>query len=80
MLTKKFIEHFGACLRALAERDGRPRSDHARFLLPLADCLNSITPLAAEKASLALTYAPSVVCEPPLGKQDQNNGQPECHP
>jgi hypothetical protein len=36
-LTEKFVEHFGACLRALAERNGRPRSDHAGFLLPLAE-------------------------------------------
>jgi len=36
-LTKKFIEHFCACLRALAERAGRPRSDHTGFLLPLAE-------------------------------------------
>ena len=36
-LTEKLIEHFCACLRALAERDGRPRSDHAGFLLPLAE-------------------------------------------
>ena len=38
-LTEKFVEHFGACLRPLAERDGRPRSDHAGFLLPLAEML-----------------------------------------
>ena len=38
-LTKKFIEHFCACLRTLAKRDGRARSDYAGFLLPLAEML-----------------------------------------
>ena len=38
-LTEKFVEHFGARLRPLAERDGRPLSDHAGLLLPLAEML-----------------------------------------
>ena len=39
LLAEKLIDHFCACLRALAERDGRPRSDHAGSLLPLAEML-----------------------------------------
>jgi hypothetical protein len=52
---RKLIEHFGACLRALAERDGRPRSDHARFLLPLAELLKIRHRTAGSRESFART-------------------------
>jgi hypothetical protein len=68
-LTEKLIEHFGACLRTLAERDGCRRSDHARFLLPLAEMQSVTAPLAAEKASLALSCDFGAVCEPPFGSK-----------
>ena len=68
-LAEKLIEHFRARLRTLAERDGCPRSDHARFLLPLAEMQSVTAPLAAEKASLALTCDFGAVCKPPVGSK-----------
>jgi hypothetical protein len=38
--SESLAEHFGSRLRSLAECDGGPRSDHARFLLPLTERLN----------------------------------------
>ena len=38
--SESLAEHFGSRLRWLAECDGGPRSDHARFLLPLTERLN----------------------------------------
>jgi hypothetical protein len=40
LLVEKFIEHFGAGLRALAERDAGLPSDDACFPLPLAELLD----------------------------------------
>jgi hypothetical protein len=40
LLPEKFIEHFGARLRALAEREADLRSDDARFPLSLAEMLD----------------------------------------
>src|SRR5262249_2081658 len=67
-LTEKFVEHFGACLRALAERNGRPRSEASCCLSQ--KCSKSATaPRAAEKASPALTCDFGAVCEPPVGSK-----------
>ncbi len=38
--TDQLVERFGTCLRALLNCDGGPRSDDARFLLPLAEMLD----------------------------------------
>lgn len=70
LLPEKFIEHFGARLRALTEREADLRSDDARFPLSLAEMSESATTtLAAWSASLALTCDFGSGCEPTFGRQ-----------
>ena len=74
-LTEKFVEHFGACLRALAERNGRPRSDHAGFLLPLAEMLKVRHRTSGRREGFARTNLRLWCGLRAAGwQQDQNNG------
>src|SRR4029077_58911 len=79
-LTEKLIEHFCAGLRALAERSGRRRSDHAGFLLPLAKMLKVRHCTSGSRESFARADLRIRRGLRAAGwQQDQNNGQPECH-
>src|SRR6266566_6614559 len=79
-LTEKLIEHFRARLRTRAERDGGPRSDHARLLLPLAEMLKIRHRVPGRRESFARTDLRLRCGLQAAGwQQDQNNRQPECH-
>jgi hypothetical protein len=79
-LTKKFVEHFCACLRALAKRDGCPRSDYAGFVLPLAETLKICHRTSGRSEGFARTDLRLWRGLRATGwQQDQNESQPECH-
>jgi hypothetical protein len=79
-LAKEFIEHFCACLRALAKRDGRPRSDHAGFLLPLTEMLKVRYRTSGCSEGFARTDLRLWRGLRAAGwQQDQNESQPECY-
>jgi hypothetical protein len=74
------MEHFCACLRALAKRDGRPRSDYAGCLSPLAKMLKVRYRTSGRCEGFARTDLRLWCGLRAAGwQQDQNNGQPECH-
>jgi hypothetical protein len=76
--SESLAEHFGSRLRSLAECDGGPRSDHARFLLPLTERLNVCHHALGRREGFARTnLRPRHGLRAAAWQQNQNKAKPE---
>src|SRR5258705_3193178 len=77
--SESLAGHFGSRLRSLAECDGGPRSDHARFLLPLTERLNVCHHALGRREGFARTNLRlRHGLRAATWQQNQNEAKPEC--